>query len=67
MVSSYMSAMVITHYTRSLENLQWCSVCDSAQYTWLKKNQNVWLSKMVLAQHFFLVQFAEAGERHSQT
>jgi hypothetical protein len=33
----------------------------------MKKSQNVliWLSKMVLAQHFF-GQFAEAGKRHQK-
>jgi hypothetical protein len=63
-----MSTLLITHYTRSLENLQWCSGCDPAQIIWVNKSQNVWLSKMVLAQHFFWVQFAEAGgERHIKT
>jgi hypothetical protein len=34
--------------------LHWCSVCDPANQNWMKKNQNmsVWLSKIVLAEHF---------------
>jgi hypothetical protein len=36
-----------------LEYLQQCSVCDRAQYNWMKKIQpmRVWLRKMVLAPH----------------
>ncbi len=43
------------------------SMCDPATNNWMKKSQNmpVWLSKMVLAQHFCAV-FAEAGNRHSK-
>jgi hypothetical protein len=42
-------------------------MCDPATNNWMKKSQNmpVWLSKMVLAQHFCAV-FAEAGNRHSK-
>jgi hypothetical protein len=43
------------------------SMCDPATNNWMKKSQNmpVWLSKMVLVQHFCAV-FAEAGNRHSK-
>jgi hypothetical protein len=41
----------------------WCSICGPAKENQMKKNQNilVWLSKMVLAQHFS-IQDTEAGK-----
>ncbi len=40
---------------------QLSSACDPAHYMWMKKSQNmpVWLSKMILAQHF--LQFNKAA------
>jgi hypothetical protein len=39
----------------TLQNINWMKKCETMP---------VWLSKMVLAQHF--AEFAEAGKRHSK-
>jgi hypothetical protein len=43
----------LTLYHINLEHLLWFSVCDPAQWIWMKKIHRmlVWLRKMVLAQH----------------
>ncbi len=49
-----------------LEHLQWCSVCDTAQQDWMKKNQNlpVWLRKIVQLDTFkWLVKGASPLEK----